>query len=80
MEIEQIFCTVQEIVADYAHGKEITMQTQLFQEAGFDSLTLFSVLVELEAMFHIQIPTDQLDKYKTVEDVVRSIKKLTTKQ
>jgi acyl carrier protein len=53
----------------------IELNTNL-QELGIDSLDVFSLLFELENVFKISIPDDDVRSIRTVNDIVEGIKKL----
>jgi acyl carrier protein len=56
-------------------AEKITLSTNL-QEMGIDSLDVFTLLFELENAFKISIPDDDVRSIKTVNDVVKGVKKL----
>jgi acyl carrier protein len=56
-------------------AEKIFLDTNL-QEMGVDSLDVFSLLFELENAFNISIPDDDVRSIKTVNDIVKGIKKL----
>ncbi|HXJ16762.1 MAG TPA: acyl carrier protein [Candidatus Polarisedimenticolia bacterium] len=56
-------------------AEKISLDTNL-QEMGIDSLDVFSLLFELENAFKISIPDDDVRSIKTVNDIVKGIKKL----
>jgi acyl carrier protein len=55
--------------------ENINLDTNL-QEMGIDSLDVFTLLFELENAFKISIPDDQVRSIRTVNDIVKGVKKL----
>jgi acyl carrier protein len=53
----------------------ITPETSL-QDLGIDSLDVFTLLFELENVFKISIPDDDVRSIKTVNDIVDGVKKI----
>ncbi|MCL2376370.1 MAG: acyl carrier protein [Defluviitaleaceae bacterium] len=68
MEFEKI----RQIIAEQLgrDEKEITMETSLNDDLGADSLDLFQIISELEEVFDMEFPQDELEKIKTVGDAV----------
>jgi acyl carrier protein len=54
---------------------KITLETNL-QDLGIDSLDVFTLLFELENVFKISIPDDDVRSIRTVNDIVDGIKKI----
>jgi len=52
---------------------EILPETSLMNDLGADSLDFVALLQELEAEFDIQIPDEDAQKLRTVEDSVKYI-------
>jgi len=69
-----IFNEVKEIIVknlDVDEG-EVKPKTK-FSELGLDSLDTVEMIMALEEKFNIQIPDEDAQKTKTVEDVVKAI-------
>ena len=43
-------------------------------DLGFDSLTIVEVVMELEDVFNIEIPDNDMDSFESVHDVIEYIK------
>lgn len=50
---------------------KITENTSFAEDLGTDSLDLFELVMALEEEFDVEIPTEELEKLKTVGDVVQ---------
>ena len=71
-----MFEKIQEIVAEQlsVDKDSITMDTPFKDDLGADSLDLFELVMALEEEYDIEIPTEDLEKINTVNDVVEYIK------
>ena len=71
MEFEKI----KQIIAEQLgrDESEITMETSLNDDLGADSLDLFQIISELEEVFDMEFPQDELEKIKTVGDAVNYV-------
>ncbi|MBR3049935.1 MAG: acyl carrier protein [Selenomonadaceae bacterium] len=52
---------------------EIQMSTTMVDDLGADSLDIVELIMAFEEEFNIEIPDEQAEKIKTVEDVVKYI-------
>ena len=52
---------------------EITVETNIRDDLGADSLDLVDMLMSLEDEFDVEIPDDEIEKLSTVGDVVAYI-------
>ena len=69
---------IKEITAD-ALGTEVdnlTAETSFKDDLGADSLDLFELVMALEEVFEVEIPTEDLEEIKTLGDVEAYIQKL----
>lgn len=66
----ETLASVKRIPAD-----QIKVESNL-QELGIDSLDVFTLLFELENVFHISIPDDDVRSIRTVNDIIEGVKKL----
>jgi acyl carrier protein len=67
---------VKEIVAEQL-GKdvnEITTNAAFIDDLGADSLDIVELVIKMEEEFGIEIPDEEAEKIKTVNDVVEYIK------
>jgi acyl carrier protein len=67
---------VKEIVAEQL-GKdegEITTNASFIDDLGADSLDIVELVMKMEEEFGIEIPDEEAEKIKTVNDVVEYIK------
>lgn len=69
---------INEIVAESLGVEEstLTAETSFEGDLGVDSLDLFELVMALEEEFDVEIPTDDLEKIKTIGDVEEYIKSL----
>ena len=66
--VREILCEQLDIEAD-----EITLDTDLINDLGADSLDLVDVVMSLEDEFDKEIPDEDVEKIKTVGDIVSYI-------
>ena len=64
---------VKEIVADSlgAEVEELTLETSFSEDLNADSLDLFEMVMSFEDEFGKEIPSEDLEKLKTIGDVVK---------
>lgn len=69
---------VKEIVAESLNVEESTLSetTSFKEDLGADSLDLFEMVMALEESFNVEIPSEDLEKIKTIKDVKDYIEKL----
>jgi len=67
------FEKVQAIIAEYLDLEEdtITMESQLVDDLGADSLDAVDIVMALEDEFDIEIPDEDLEKMSKISDVVK---------
>ena len=72
MQVEQ---RVREIVAEQLERdvNEITSTSSLIDDLGADSLDVVELVMKMEEEFGIEIPDEEAEKIKTVNDVVQYI-------
>lgn len=70
-----MFEKIRNIIADQlgVDANEITQSTT-FEDLGVDSLDLFQILISLEEEFGVEIPNEDAENIKTIQDVVEYIK------
>ena len=70
-----IFEKITEILAEQlaADQDTMTMETKIAEELGADSLDLVDLLMSIEDEFDVEIPDEEIEKMKTVGDVVAYI-------
>lgn len=70
-----VFEKVKEILCDQLgiDEDEITLETNLIEDLGADSLDLVDFVMSLEEEFDKEIPDEDIEKIKTVGDVVSYI-------
>ena len=66
---------VKNILAEQFDVEEdsITAETNLQEDLGADSLDVVDLVMSFEEEFDIEIPDDQVEKIKTVGDIVKFI-------
>lgn len=67
-----VFEKVRKVMANQLGIKEeeINLKSSFQEDLGIDSLDIFEVVMELEDEFNIEIPNEDLESIKTVEDLV----------
>ena len=70
-----IFEKIQEIIATQfdKESVDITMDTDVQEDFGADSLDIVDLLMSIEDEFDITIPDEEITEMKTVSDLVRYI-------
>ena len=56
----------------------ITGKTHLQNDLGMDSLDVLELIIDVEKLYGIQIPDDEVEKVKTFNDVFNLLCKLTS--
>lgn len=72
MEFEKLKKIIAEVLN--VDPDEITMETTFLDDLGADSLDVFQIVMGIEETFDIEIPAEQAEKIKTVEEAVELIK------
>ena len=72
MSVEQ---RVREIVAEQLErdANEVTNTSSLVEDLGADSLDVVELVMKMEEEFGIEIPDEEAEKIKTVNDVIQYI-------
>ena len=67
-----MFEQVKEILVDSlgCSAEDVTLEADLRDKLGADSLDAVEVIVELEDKFSVEIPDDVAEKMRTVQDIV----------
>lgn len=52
---------------------DMTLTTSLLDDAGVDSLDMIEIVMAIEEEFGIDIPDEDIEKIKTIQDVVEYI-------
>ena len=67
-----MFEQVKEILVDSlgCSAEDVTLEADLRDNLGADSLDAVEVIVELEDKFSVEIPDDVAEKMRTVQDIV----------
>lgn len=76
MNQEEIFKKIQKLLGaqfDVSEDK-ITMQTDIAKDLGADSLDVIDILMSVEDEFKIEVPDEDAENVKTVEQMVEYIK------
>ena len=76
MSVEEIFQTMQELVAEQfaMEPSEVTMETSFEEDLGADSVDLVELVMAMEAEFEMgEVQEEDLGKLKTVGDAVNYI-------
>ncbi len=64
------------IIAEQLHVEEaeVKLQSDFKKDLSADSLDLFEMVMALEEEYDVEIPTEDLEKLNTVQDVVEYLK------
>lgn len=70
-----VFEKVRKIICDQLDVEEekVTMESDIMEELGADSLDIVDLVMSLEEEFDVEIPDDEIENIKLVGDVVRYI-------
>lgn len=73
-----IFEKIKELVADQLgiDEDEVTPETSFIDDLGADSLDIVELIMALEEEFDTEIPDEDAEKIKTVQDALDYIKKM----
>lgn len=52
---------------------KVTMQASITEDLGADSLDVVDLIMSLEEEFNLEIPDEEIEKIKTVSDIVKYI-------
>ena len=70
-----VFDKVKEILVDQLDVNEdsITLESVITDDLGADSLDVVDLVMSLEEEFDVEIPDEDIESIKTVEDIVKFI-------
>lgn len=74
-----VFEKIKEIIVDQLDVDEekVTEAANIADDLGADSLDIVDLVMSLEEEFDLEIPDDQVEKIKTVGDIVKYIEEKT---
>ena len=76
MENKTIKETIIEKVHDFCNCDNITSESKIMHDLGFDSLDIIELMMELEKEFNILIDDDKIPKNCTVQDIIDEVSRL----
>ena len=65
-QVREIICKQLEL-----EESDVTMDTNIKDDLGADSLDLVDLAISLEDEFEVEVPDNALEKFETVGDIVR---------
>ena len=70
-----VFDKIKKMLADQldADAEEMTMETDIADDLGADSLDVVELLMSIEDEFDVEIPDEEIENLKTIGDVVEYI-------
>lgn len=70
-----IFEKLKEIIAEQleVEESEITMEAELVEDLGADSLDLVDLVMSIEDEFDVEVPDEAIENIKTIGDAVKFI-------
>lgn len=76
MDLKEIESKVKGVLVDSLDIEEekITMESNLIDDLDIDSLELVDLTMEFESEFDVEIEDDEVEKIKTVGDIVNLVK------
>ena len=69
--LEKIKAVLKEVAE--VNPEEVTLEADLREDLGIDSLTAIELGTELESQFEIEIEDEELASLKTVADIIKLI-------
>ncbi|MBQ5825555.1 MAG: acyl carrier protein [Clostridia bacterium] len=69
--VREIICKQLEL-----EESDVTMDTNIRDDLGADSLDLVDLAMSLEDEFEVEVPDNALEKFETVADIVKFIEEL----
>ena len=78
---ESVIDLLSEVFAEFEFDRDILEYIDLIDDAGMDSITFITLIVEIEARFNIIVPDDMLlmENFKNADDVVTVVENEVTK-
>lgn len=74
---EETLKVTSEIIAKHVDlERPIKPEDHIQNDLGLDSLGVMEVVADIEDRFELQIPTETLSQFSTVEDVARALSQL----
>ena len=70
-QVREIICKQLEL-----EESDVTMDTNIKDDLGADSLDLVDLAISLEDEFEVEVPDNALETFETVGDIVRYIEEL----
>ena len=70
-QVREIICKQLEL-----EESDVTMETNIRDDLGADSLDLVDLAISLEDEFEVEVPDNALEKFETVGDIVRFIEEM----
>ena len=70
-----IFEKLKDIIAEQlsVEADEVTMDSNIQDDLGADSLDVVDLLMSIEDEFEVEVPDEEIENIKTVEDLVKYI-------
>lgn len=71
----ETFERIQELLAEQldVDAEKITMESDIIEDFEADSLDVVDMVMSLEDEFGVEIPDEDIEKFRTVGDVVRFV-------
>ena len=70
-----IFKKVKKVIAlQLVIGEEEIKEITTFADLGIDSLEIFEIIMALEDEFNIEIPNEDVENIKNIDDIIKYIK------
>ncbi len=70
-QVREIICKQLEL-----EESDVTMETNIKDDLGADSLDLVDLAISLEDEFEVEVPDNILEKFETVGDIVKFIEEM----
>lgn len=75
MQFDDVFAKVKEVIAEVfsIDEKDLTLETNIVEDLGAESLDIITLLMEFEEAFDRKIPEEDAEKLVTIGDAVNYI-------
>ena len=72
---ESVIDLLAELFAEQQFDRDILQYIDLIDDAGMDSITFITLIVEIEARFNITVPDEMLlmENFKNADDIVKVV-------
>lgn len=70
---DQILSELIKLTIEHAHRKDVSADTHFISDLALSSLKVMDLMADVEDLFDIEIPLDQLPQIRTVRDAAQQV-------